>query len=81
MIGVNGCSLLIIILISCVPDRREHARNRQQLESLIAEIDKVAGDVDTSLTKRQQQVELLKIVTMTLLKCASVVGGWLTSCL
>lgn len=44
----------------CLFHRREHARNKQQLESLIAEVDQMARDVDPSLllstSKRQEQV-------------------------
>ena len=42
--------------IYCINHRREHARNKQELESLIAEVDRVAHDVDPSvlLTKKKR---------------------------
>ena len=46
--------------------RREHAQNKQQLESLIAEVDQMARDVDPSvlLSKRQGQVHTYIIIIM-----------------
>lgn len=40
--------------------RREHAQSKEQLESFIAEVDQISGDVDPSLllTQRQKQQQV-----------------------